>query len=229
MGTRDRNRVAGLTMGALLRWSGCGERSATTGTDAAVDLAPNDHDVQAVSEPAGMPGPGHALLAITALALLVAPEPACLGHSCSEVGCQDQFSVVLQAATASLPEGTHRIDVMADGTALSCTFEFPSEAQPGVTTLAQCSPGLLLFVGPAQKCTEISNADIRGLQCVPIPEQTQEALQIPGTPSQVSITQTVNGTIILQTQATPIYKASRPNGPDCEPLCHQATLTLMIP
>lgn len=173
--------------------------------------------------------PLSALLATAALGLLIAPEPACLSHTCSEVGCQDQFSIVVQAASAALPAGTHRIDVTADGRALSCTFELPSSAQSGGTSLATCSPGLVLFVGPAQSCVESTDGNIRSLKCMPIAGQTRESLQLTGTPSAVTFTQSVNGTILLQTEAKPTYKTSQPNGPDCEPTCRQATLELTLP
>ena len=40
--------------------------------------------------------------------------------ACTEIGCIDQFSASIEAASASLPPGMHRLEVIADGTTLSC-------------------------------------------------------------------------------------------------------------
>lgn len=170
-------------------------------------------------------------LLLSALALLVVPPVnASCSKACGEVGCQSQLTAVVSASIASLPAGTHRIDVTADGAMSSCTFTFPLETAPGGGLVGpQCSPGLIGFVGPAQQCTPFTTGDAKGLRCVPLPDQVQESIQIVGTPSMVAVEQSVGGVVILQRSATPAYADNQPNGPGCEPTCRQATAEWSIP
>jgi hypothetical protein len=39
----------------------------------------------------------------------------------------------------------------------------------------------------------------------------------------------VDGQVILDTDLTPTYKESRPNGPTCGPVCKQASVDLDLP
>jgi hypothetical protein len=120
--------------------------------------------------------------------------------------------------------GTHQIDVTADGVTLSCTFTFPAQKLPnGFDASPQCPPGLTVRVGPATMCTPLPPAaGVSGLRCEPILGQTQETITVPGTPVQVRVRQTVDGAVVLDQSVTPVYATNQPNGPGCEPTCHQA-------
>jgi hypothetical protein len=174
-------------------------------------------------------GSASQLLALLALLLVAAGQVSC-SKTCTEIGCQTQFTGVISASSASLPAGTHRIDVTADGVLLSCSFAFPLETLPsGALVGPRCSPGLMASVGPAQQCTPFTTAEAKGLRCVPIPDQIRETVQIIGTPSVIAIEQSVDGVVILQRSSSPTYVESQPNGPGCEPICHQATSEWSIP
>jgi hypothetical protein len=163
------------------------------------------------------------LLALVTIAILAPAHTSC-SKTCTEIGCLTQFTAGISAAEASLPAGTHRIDVTADGALLSCTFAFPLETLPGGGLVSpRCSPGLAASVGSAVECTEVITSSAKSLRCVPIPDQIQESVQVTGTPSLVTVEQSVGGIAILQRSATPVYENSQPNGPGCEPICRQAS------
>jgi len=158
-------------------------------------------------------------------------SPACVTtKACTEIGCTDQFSAAIEGASASLPPGMHRLDVVADGTTLSCTFSVPVEPLPGGGLPAPtCSPGLMLFVGPAMTCTTFETDAAKGQRCEPIPDRVQERLSIAGTPAHVTVTQWAGDAMIFQQTAAPTYQLNRPNGPDCEPVCRQASAAWSLP
>ena len=149
---------------------------------------------------------------------------------CTDIGCIDQFSAVIEAPSVSLPAGAHRLDVSADGTTLSCTFALPVEPLPsGGLPAPACAPGLMLVVGPAVTCTTFEDSASKGRRCDPVPDRVQERLTVAGTPTNVTVTQWAGDTTIFQQTATPTYQVSRPNGPECEPACRQASTTWSIP
>src|SRR5436190_18331199 len=61
--------------------------------------------------------------------------PACGGGStekvCTEVSCADSFTATAQRADGSIPDGAHRIEILADGTTLRCAFTLPLAMGPG--------------------------------------------------------------------------------------------------
>jgi len=150
--------------------------------------------------------------------------------ACTEIGCIDQFSATIESPSASLPAGMHRLEVVADGTTLSCTFPVPVEPLPGGGWPGpECSPGLILFVGPAVTCTTFETDTAKGQRCDPIPDRISERFSIAQTPTQVAVTQWAGDTMIFQQTATPTYHVSYPNGPDCDPGCRQASAAWSIP
>lgn len=170
---------------------------------------------------------------ITILALLGSTvlSSACVTtKACTEVGCNDQLGATIEATSASLPPGMHRLDVVADGTTLSCTFTVPVEPLPGGGLPAPtCSPGLMLSVGPAVTCTTFEDGSAQGQRCDPIPDRVQERLWVGGAPAHITVTQWAGGTMIFQQTASPTYKISYPNGPECGPVCRQGDATWSIP
>ena len=170
------------------------------------------------------------LLLLPLLGCVVLSSSCTSTKGCTEIGCIDQFSATIEAASASLPPGAHRMDVTADGTTLSCTFSVPVEPLPaGGLPAPACSPGLMLFVGPAVTCTTVQSGTAQGQRCDPIPDRVQERLSVAGTPTTITVTQWAGATMIFQQTATPTYQLSRPNGPECEPICRQATAAWSIP
>ncbi|HEY7373711.1 MAG TPA: hypothetical protein VIF57_16230 [Polyangia bacterium] len=162
-------------------------------------------------------------LLVGALAFAAA-APACASKTCSTVGCFDQFTAKVQRADGSFPSGAHRIDVVADGVSLSCTFDFPIEALPGGGAAAPtCSSGLTAFVGPATVCTQATVSGGSTYTCDPIPGQYVESIALAGTPAQLHASQSVDGASILDVVAAPSYQDVQPNGPECGTVCRQAS------
>jgi hypothetical protein len=149
----------------------------------------------------------------------------CTGvKSCTLIGCFDQFSASVRRADGSFPSGSHRVEVLADGTSLTCTFTFPAaDPSGGGYVYATCPSGLSVSVSPALTCTEVTTATTRSQQCDPIPGQFVESITFIGTPGQIHVWQYVDDAGILDATAAPSYQSSQPNGPDCEPTCHQAS------
>ena len=131
--------------------------------------------------------------------------------ACSEVGCRDGFSASVRRADGSFPSGTHRVEILADGVTLMCTFTFPLETLPGGgTATPSCPQGLFVNVAQAN------------------PGQFVEGIALSGTPAQVHAWQYVDDAAILDATAAPSYAELRPNGSGCEPVCHQASASWML-
>ena len=119
--------------------------------------------------------------------------------ACSLIGCTDGFSAnVGPGEIGSLPSGSHRLEVIVDSVILICAFQILLG-----TTAPTCSTGLNVLVAPAG--------------------QGVETITVAGTPGQVHAWQYADDVPILDAAAAPSYQESRPNGPDCEPVCRQAS------
>jgi hypothetical protein len=143
---------------------------------------------------------------------------------CTLVGCMDGFNATVVNGPGGFLVGTHEIDVTADGAIVSCTFTFPlPKLSNGADSSPQCPPGLMVYVGPATKCTQSQpTTGVVMETCEPIAGQTKELISIPGTPAQVRVRQTVDGLVVLDETVMAVYEINQPNGPRCDPTCHQA-------
>jgi hypothetical protein len=131
------------------------------------------------------------------------------------------FSATVRRADGSFPAGNHQVEALVDGTTILCTFTFPLQTgrQP------QCTGGLGITVLPATTCSQTTNGASTSVSCDEIPGQFVETIGLAGTPGQVHVWQTVDGTSILDAAAAPTYTEFKPNGPGCEPTCRQGTAT----
>ena len=133
----------------------------------------------------------------------------CSTKACTTRGCYDNFSATIKRADGSFPSGTHRIEILADGASLLCTFTFPLETLPtGGTAQPTCASSLNVTVGPD-----------------PIPGQFVETITLMGAPGQVHVWQYVDDAAILDAAAAPTYQDYFPNGPECGSPCRQASLS----
>jgi hypothetical protein len=104
-----------------------------------------------------------------------------------------------------------------------CTFTFPLPTLPtGGEGSPACDEGLRLFVTPASACTPIQSPGATGESCQPVEGQAVEMLSVAGTPAQLRVRQTVDGVVILDESAMPVYAIDQPNGAQCGPTCHEA-------
>src|SRR6266498_1051478 len=61
--------------------------------------------------------------------------PACSGgdstpKTCTLIACADNFTATVQRADGSIPDGAHRIEILADATTLRCAFTLPLATVP---------------------------------------------------------------------------------------------------
>jgi hypothetical protein len=147
-----------------------------------------------------------------------------LPHSCTEVGCVSGVSVTIRPKTGLFFPGTHEVDVAADGGVVHCSLELSSSLPVNAAVTAVCNnPSVFILVSVRTSCTETTTDTARSLSCVPIPGQFQEVVRIQGTPGSLRITQRASDRTVVDREVVPIYRDTRPNGPDCDPLCRQAT------
>ena len=80
-----------------------------------------------------------------------------------------------------------------------------------------------VVVENAPICTETRTDTSVSIHCDPIPGQFVETIGLTGTPAQVHVWQYVDDAAILDAAAAPTYAEARPNGPECAPVCRQAS------
>jgi hypothetical protein len=143
-----------------------------------------------------------------------APPPAPPSRACTEIGCGPAFGVEFQRA-AGWGLGVYRIELQVDGETVSCERQIPlhCDEEPA------CSRAdvQLVEIGCA---LDVSQQSLGGVQFV------AEG------PAQVSVRVRHDDTELGTAEYAPQYTESRPNGPDCEPVCRQAkheTLVLGSP
>ena len=68
----------------------------------------------------------------------------------------------------------------------------------------------------------MNTATAKGLVCTPIAGRFFEDITLTGKPAQVRVRISVDGAVVLDSMIAPTYTAAQPNGPGCDPTCHQA-------
>jgi hypothetical protein len=163
-------------------------------------------------------------LALAALGVAGSCE---LGTSkaCTARGCVDQFRASISSADGNVPQGAHAVEVMADGVRSSCTFQVPLDQVPGGgMATPSCPSDLWVLIVQEHDCTESTQGNAKVLTCTPIPGRYTEEITVMGRPESVRVRVTVDGAVVLDRTESPSYEESRPNGPGCDPLCHQASV-----
>lgn len=140
--------------------------------------------------------------------------------ACTLIGCADNFTASAQRADGSIPDGAHRIEVLVDGTTLRCAFTLPLAG----TTQPACDAGLTVTVVPGQICIQTQGDAASSSTCNPLPGKFVETVTLSGTPGQVHVWQYVDDAAILDAAVAPQYEERRPNGPECPPVCRQASV-----
>ena len=161
--------------------------------------------------------------------VLACAAAACSGgdskpKGCTLIGCADNFSASVQRADGSLPDGAHRIEVLVDGTTLKCAFTLPLATPQNGGGVPACDAGLNVTIVPAQICIETQGSSGTSVTCNPLPGKFVETVTLLGTPGQVHMWQYVDDAPILDIAVAPQYQDSRPNGPECPPVCRQASV-----
>jgi hypothetical protein len=133
---------------------------------------------------------------------------SCFGGA---IACGDAFTATLTAPLADFPAGNYQIDVTADGTALTCTFDWP---QP--------------VAGPFQSgpCTLGLSASIRGSYCTSggwSCEPFVETISLWSHPAEIRVQQAVDGVPMFDRTFSPVYRTDRPLDHVCGPGCWRST------
>ncbi len=148
-------------------------------------------------------------------------------RACTEIGCSDQLNVTIRPRAGVFPSGMHEVVIAAEGSPVRrCTFNFPIAGGPGAVESGACNSGdgLFLTVAPVMECTTMTSGNAASQTCTPVPGKFEERLHIPGTSPQVRVTQrTIAGGKYLDQEIAPTYAPAYPNGPECGPVCKQAS------
>jgi hypothetical protein len=151
-------------------------------------------------------------------------------HSCTHIGCLDGVTLELKPVEAGFAGGQYTLELLADRERAACSFAIPdSLPQPGSATSIDCDPGLGAFIQQVAVCTETRTADAISQSCRPLPGRHTLSAQLQATPRSLEVRLVRDGATLIEHALTPTYETSHPNGPDCDPACHQASITLDLP
>jgi hypothetical protein len=148
-------------------------------------------------------------------------------HACTLVGCADMLVVTLHDANGALPSGTQTITVTAGGATTTCTFTFLPATATGSGS-PSCPVGLGVQISQATHCVSSGTPGYMTQTCTPVPGKFNEVVAIGSTPAMAHLTVAVDGTTYLDETLIPAYTTSRPNGPDCDPVCTQGSAELVL-
>jgi hypothetical protein len=149
--------------------------------------------------------------------------PGTGGSICTLIACVDQFAATLHDASGGLPNGKQVLTVVENGMTTTCSFTLPRTVGAGQISTVTCPKGLQLQIMQAQMCQTSGTGQYQTTSCKPIAGKYTELLTITGSPTTIQVTQTVDGATWLDQTVSPTYMETRPNGPNCEPVCSQAS------
>ncbi len=152
--------------------------------------------------------------------------------ACTQIGCLDQLGIELESPSAAWAPGSYTLDLNIAGAPHACAFELPQDLPAhGNLGQVQCTPAASESGEPVQvmilqvvNCTEQVTEDVVSSTCEPVPERHTIQIGIPGTPGSVTLDLKRDGAPLLTRSYEPTYAETRPNGPQCEPVCRQARL-----
>jgi hypothetical protein len=134
-------------------------------------------------------------------------------QACTDIGCQNGLRLTWDQG--SWKPGAYTVEATLDGIKVTCEGKLPLAACDSGPTF-HCSPSAPLRVGESG-CA------------LPEAQHGLSGIDIDAAPAQVRIVVKRDGVEVSAQELTPKYTDSRPNGPQCEPVCHQASATLAFP
>ncbi|MGK3959436.1 hypothetical protein WMF01_02550 [Sorangium sp. So ce1667] len=159
-------------------------------------------------------------VALVAGLATIAAAYGCLPLDCTEVGCDDSFSIITTTADKSWAAGEYALELSVDGDEVSCSYTWTNTPLPGGGGMfVQCSPTVMVSIDTFGRCTELSDGDSVSQSCTPIPGQFAQGITVQGTPARVDVVVRRDGELIAERSFTPEYQASYPNGEECGPEC----------
>ena len=137
------------------------------------------------------------------------------GHACTEIGCADAWSLTLRKADGSAP--THVVELDVDGERVVCP-QVSLDAR-----FATCADSVTIYLADEVACEErVSSSGGRSQVCTPT-GRFEEIVMVNGTPAEVVVALSEAGTVTDERTFEPEYETTQPNGPECGPICHQAS------
>jgi hypothetical protein len=151
-------------------------------------------------------------------------------HECTDIGCVDQANFTIRTASGAWEAGEYSLSVTFDDVVHTCSFTLPDDlpAQGSLDAL-DCTPRLDAYIQQESMCMEYRNGDSVSQSCTPIPDQYSLSGWFYGTPSTLAVSLERDGAELVEETHSLSYEESRPNGPECDPICRQASVDIAIP
>jgi hypothetical protein len=140
---------------------------------------------------------------LSILSLLV--FPGCASKECTLIGCASSFEAAFTGSTGK--PGRYRVDVVTDGVPSTCEVTLPWTCDTQPTCSASNVPWKMTMSGCAL------GADGQRLDGIAFREHLPVSLEMMVRRDDVAVGE---GSV------NPQYAESRPNGPDCDPVCRSA-------
>jgi hypothetical protein len=137
-------------------------------------------------------------VSLFALAILMTGGSCDENDPCDDVACFSRFSLYLHFdldGVDTYPPGNYSLDVVVDGESSTCNFAIPEDR----TAHYDCA-GREILAGP----------DL-------------VFVTFPGTPAEVQVTLSIDGSAMFTDTYVPDYETISPNGPDCPSTCEAAS------
>ncbi len=175
-----------------------------------------------------------------ALALPLMADPACTRmHECGLVGCVDEAAIDLESPTGAWAPGGYQFALVIDGNTANCAIQIPASPPPATRIAGSCTSEITLTFLAQEQCAaspsdgsaDASSSDpnsAQGETCSPIPGHFHQTLTLVGTPHDVALSLKRDDHSIVDQTVTLSYATTQPNGPGCDPTCHQASSVITI-
>jgi len=158
-----------------------------------------------------------ATAAIVVLLCACARSPGAPGPNskmCTEIGCADGLTITMAKGSPWEP-GAYTFAFELDGAPVTCTGALPLKA---------CD------AGPSLTCDPSGRVQIAESGCALPPDQHGFSdIRVPTAVTKVKLAIARDGQALRSFEFAPKFVETRPNGPDCEPVCHQAAERVDLP
>lgn len=174
-----------------------------------------------------------AVKSVVLVGLAVIGFCACVGegHYCTLIGCQDQLSFELRPSQGVWADGMYELTFSVDDVSHVCSFQLPADLPDegsGYGSISCDGGESSIDVIQDSDCVEVHSGGAVGQSCTPIPGHYKVAASFAGTPTNLKLNLSRDGTVLLHGESTPTYVARSPNGEGCGPVCRQATVPLQF-
>jgi hypothetical protein len=147
-------------------------------------------------------------------------------HDCTDIGCADNASLRI-TSDADWAAGSYRLDLSLDEREGSVEFALPDDLPPrGSVTWLKGIEGVDIGLQEVAECTSVRHGDAISQSCQPIPNRYELTIGTLGTPARFSVALARDAETVVEESGELAYRESRPNGPECGPVCSSAEVEL---